>query len=128
MSRDKGMCIYISSFVGIDAIVRTFPESKSKHKYFFILDAPDWAWLYNYCTKLNEKEVISNIGALLPNYIESSLLQCEQSNTLNSWLFEAIRNKYNSVILSFSYFKFLLFPITVEWSGEGKEACTYEMI
>ena len=26
------------------------------------------------------------------------------------------------------YFKFPLFPTTVERSGEGKEACTYEMI
>ena len=26
------------------------------------------------------------------------------------------------------YFKFPLFPITAEWSEEGKEACTYEMI
>ena len=45
-----------------------------------------------------------------------------------------MRHTQLSVILShperiqLGYFKFLLFPTTVERTGECKEACTYEMI
>ena len=40
--------------------------------------------MYGLLRFMNEDGTISNIGALLPNYIESSLFQCEPSSIVPS--------------------------------------------